>query len=114
MIGSLTWPSFHPPPPRAMIILGSGSSTAPRGDAHPKTRPKITSDFPLMVRHALPFCSGMGFRRALIFRHERRRAMRILVILLLTSPAVFSAAPVEAVLFDFEEEADLARWTPRA
>src|ERR1051325_10248399 len=45
-----------------------------------------------------------------------RRVIRILALLLLPASAVFSATPptaVEAVLFDFEEEADLARWAPR-
>lgn len=46
-----------------------------------------------------------------------RRTTRALAILLLLAPAVTSAArpaATEAVLFDFEEEADVATWAPRA
>ncbi|RPH37301.1 MAG: hypothetical protein EHM91_15205, partial [Planctomycetota bacterium] len=44
-----------------------------------------------------------------------RRAIRILAVLLLPAPVVVSQsrpAAVEALLFDFEEEADVARWGP--
>src|SRR5678815_3716652 len=41
-----------------------------------------------------------------------RRAIGILALLLL--PAAAPATTVDAVLFDFEEEADVARWGPCA
>src|SRR6185436_2135566 len=40
--------------------------------------------------------------------------IRSLALLLLLAPTVARPAAVEAVLFDFEEEADAARWAPRA
>src|SRR5689334_24102129 len=43
-----------------------------------------------------------------------RRTVRTLAGLLLLTAAAARPAAVEAVLFDFEEEGDAARWTPRA